>query len=201
MRDILIVEDGQQERERLRDVLQKTGYSVTACEAVGMAEEELRKDKFRLAILDIGLSDKSGSHLFNTMKRLGRVEFVIIFTGNPSPHLRQRLLDEGAADYIVKGSPQAQSQSIVQRIRELIGDPQQQQQGRAGIELAEFLSRYVQQSSRSLFLDDAEQLPVCKSCGTSNYIVAFDREPQVPPHIRGVVVCAGCDQVMDPEIS
>lgn len=200
MKDILIVEDGKQERERLQSVLTNAGYTVAACEAVALAEEELRQQQFRLAILDIGLSDKSGSHLFNTIKRSGRVAYVIIFTGNPSPHLRQRLLDEGAADYIVKGSPQAQSDGMLERVRELIGDPQSHSE-HSGLPLREFLDRCTAASSKSLFLDEADDFPPCKKCGSKQYLVVFDREPQVPPYVRGLVVCADCKQMMDLEVS
>ncbi len=94
MKDILVVEDGVKERERLRNLFTKEGYKVSACESVGEAEEELKTQNFRLAILDIGLSDKSGSYLFNSIKRLNKVTYIIIFTGNPSVHLKQRFIYE-----------------------------------------------------------------------------------------------------------
>src|SRR5437016_4051940 len=122
MKDILVVEDGRKERDRLQALFSGAGYSVVACESVGEAEKYLTQEGFRLAILDIGLSDKSGSYLFNTIKRGGRVSYIIIFTGNPSVHLKQRFIDEGAVDYIVKGSPQAKNDLLLNRITEIIGE-------------------------------------------------------------------------------
>ena len=65
MADILIVEDGKNERERLLNLFSERGYQVEAAETVSEAEGLLQSTSFRLAILDIGLSDKSGSHLFS----------------------------------------------------------------------------------------------------------------------------------------
>jgi len=115
MKDILIVEDGRQERERLEQLFSASGYSVSACESVGEAEKLLQRERYRLAILDIGLNDKSGSYLFSSLKQGDRASYVIIFTGNPSVHLKQRFLAEGAVDYIVKASLQAQNDNLLRR--------------------------------------------------------------------------------------
>ena len=78
MRDILIVEDGRHERERLESLFADAGYMVTACESVADAESALEQDQFRMAILDIGLNDKSGSYLFNSLKQDDSVSYIII---------------------------------------------------------------------------------------------------------------------------
>jgi DNA-binding response OmpR family regulator len=198
MKDILIVEDGKQERERLTDVFMKAGYTVVACESVTQAEQTLQYDTFRLAVLDIGLSDKSGSYLFNTIKRAGKVSYIIIFTGNPSVHLKQRFIDEGAADYIVKGSPQALGDAFLNRIRELLGAAQGSKA--EGIPLDEFLQRYIPEKTRRLFLNDDNSLPECSSCSSRQYLVTFDNQTQVPPQVVGLVVCAACSAPLDPQI-
>jgi len=198
MKDILIVEDGRPERERLVKLFTEVGYSVVGCESVGEAEKSLQKDQFRLAILDIGLSDKSGSYLFNTIKRGGRVNQIIIFTGNPSVHLKQRFIDEGAVDYIVKASPQAQNDSFLSRIKEVIGEPQGASPD--GLDLEDFLNKYVPETSRQLFLDMDNSYPSCKECGSDSYVVSFSHQTQMPPEISGLVVCGSCGKPMDPEI-
>lgn len=199
MKDILIVEDGPQERERLVKLFSTEGYVVVGCESVHDAEEALRNDSFRLAILDIGLNDKSGSYLFGTIKRSGRVPYVVIFTGNPSVHLKQRFIEEGAVDYIVKGSPQAHSDSFLNRIREILGAAQAAKV--AGIQLEEFLRLHVAEASRKLFLDSDNAIPECSGCRSRNYVVTFSRRPQLPPELIGEVVCAMCGLPMDPKIS
>ena len=198
MKDILVVEDGTKERERLKNLFSKDGYNVSACESVQEAEEELKSNSFRLAILDIGLSDKSGSYLFNTIKRLNKVNYIIIFTGNPSVHLKQRFLEEGATDYIVKASVEAQNERFLARVKEIIGAPVKQSS--EGIDLRLFLSKYVSDVSRKLFFDETDKFPICKDCGGEKYVVVFNHKTQMPPEVIGQVVCEACGTMMDPDI-
>lgn len=198
MKDILIVEDGIKERERLKLLFVNAGYSVTACETVTEAEETLKNNSFRLAILDIGLSDKSGSYLFNTIKRISKVNFIIIFTGNPSVHLKQRFIDEGATDYIVKASAEAQNERFLGRVTEIIGKAEKENY--EGIDLPEFLSKYVNSASKKLFYDSGDKLTNCKNCGSNEYKVIFNHKTQMPPDISGQVICVACKAVMDPDI-
>jgi DNA-binding response OmpR family regulator len=199
MKDILIVEDGKQERERLERLFSGAGYSVTACESVGAAEDSLKHEEYRLAVLDIGLNDKSGSLLFNNLRRSGKVAYVIIFTGNPSVHLKQRFIQEGAVDYIVKASPQAQNEAFLSRVREVVGAPSLKSPD--GLDLESFLSRYVLETSKQLFLDADNSLPECKNCRSRRYVVTFSHQAQLPPTVAGLVVCASCGKAMDPEVT
>lgn len=199
MKDILVVEDGKQERDRLHELFTKAGYNVVCCESVSEAESCLKFEDFRLAILDIGLNDKSGSLLFSSLKRTGKVNYVIIFTGNPSVHLKQRFLEEGAVDYIVKASAQAQNEPFLNRVVEIIGAPQAR--AGEGIDLAMFLDKYVSDKSKQLFLDPDNSFPECSSCHGRDYVVTFGHQAQVPPTITGMVVCAGCGKPMDPQVA
>ncbi len=199
MKDILVVEDGKPERERLQKLFTQNGYAVMACESVTEAEEALKTEEFRLAVLDIGLGDRSGSYLFSLIKRDKRVSYAIIFTGNPSVHLKKRFIEEGAVDYIVKGSPEAQNEAFLGRVREIIGEAHSQAPANMSLEV--FLERYVAPSSRDLFLDSKNNLPACASCGARQYLVTFSHQPQVPPDINGKVICASCGKGMDPELS
>ena len=198
MRDILNVEDGKSEREQLQRIFVDNGYSVEACENVSEAERVLRHESFRLALIDIGLSDKSGSYLFNVMKHGKNVSYIIILTGNPSVHLKQRFIDEGAIDYIVKGSLQAHKEALLQRVRDVIGDAQPDSVEALGLD--EFLKRYVPATSRRLFLDMDDRCHACKSCGAREYLVSFAYQTQMPPEILGLVVCKHCATPMDPDL-
>lgn len=199
MKDILIVEDGHQERDRLVKLFEGAGYRVSGCESAGQAEAALEREAYRLAILDIGLNDKSGSVLFGAMKRSGKVPYVIIFTGNPSVHLKQRFIEEGAVDYIVKGSPQALGDAFLHRVNELIGAAHVE--AVHGAPLEDFLAAHVAEASRQLFLDGENALPECARCRSRRYVVTFQRRPQVPPELVGDVLCAGCGAPMDPVVS
>ena len=198
MKDILVVEDGRHERQRLEKLFTSAGYSVAAAESVAEAESLLARDQYRLAVLDIGLGDKSGSYLFAEIKRGRNVGEVIVFTGNPSVHLKQRFMIEGAADYIVKGTQQAGNENFLSRVQEIIGAPQ----GAVveGLQLEDFLGRYVAPTSRQLFLDMDDSYPKCSGCGSQSYVITFAHQTQMPPEIVGLVICAKCAKPMDPEI-
>ena len=199
MKDILVVEDGAAERQRLFELFSGAGYSVVACDSVGEAEKALTENGFRLAILDIGLNDRSGSQLFHTIARVGRVQYTIIFTGNPSLHLKERFINEGAVDYIVKGSAQAQNVNFLDRVKELLGVSLGG--GSEGIPLQIFMDSYIQESSRAMFLEPDGALPVCRRCKSSAFVVTFKHEAQVPPNVVGLVVCSNCGLPLDPEVA
>lgn len=190
MKDILIVEDNSEERERLQSIFEESGYSVTSCDAAEKAEGFLTERSYRLVILDIGLGDKSGSYLFNQINALAQRPQIIIFTGNPSVHLKERFLQSGAVDYIVKGSADARKDAITRRVLELIGEPQAS--GEKGLELEVFISKYVAESSRNLFYDSAGTFAACENCGGKTYTVVFSHQPQMPPDVHGQVQCKEC---------
>ncbi len=200
MRDILIVEDNAVERKRLEGLFREAGYSVSVCETVGDAEDLLNRESFRLAILDIGLSDKSGSHLFHRLRGSGAgVTNVIVFTGNPSVHLKQRFINEGAIDYIVKGSAAAQSPSFLARVKEVLGGPQHV--SAQAVSLEQFVAHYLTPQSRALFLNMDGTLPACSNCSAVEFEVTFSHQPQVPPEVKGLVVCKKCGRPFDPQVS
>jgi DNA-binding response OmpR family regulator len=198
MPDVLVVEDNDRERERLTQLCRGAGYAVVACASAGDAEAVLAVQTFRLVLLDIGLSDKSGVHVFEILRRTAAVPHVLVFTGNPSVHLKQRLLAEGAADYLIKGTPQAHNEALLARVKTLIGAPQED--AIEGIPLDQFLARYIPPPNRGLFLNADNAIPDCSGCGSSRYLVTFAQQTQIPPDIRGIVVCAQCGQPLDPEI-
>jgi len=203
MRDILIVEDGLHERKRLNRLFTGADFSVNCAENVQEAEGQLDADPYRLVILDIGLEDKSGSHLFRRIMSASETPFVIILTGNPSTHLKQRFLDEGAAAYIVKASAAATNDSLLSTVQSLLGSAAVKEEGagaQSTIPLREFLGKYVARSSQGLFFDVDDEFPPCKRCKGQSYVVTFDHKAQLPPSVEGKVVCVNCGSAMDPEL-
>ena len=198
MRDILIVEDGLNERLRLEKLFASAKYSVSAAESATTAERLLDLEEFRLVILDIGLGDKSGTVLFEQLMRMSRPPLVIMLTGNPSVHLKKRLLEEGAADYIVKASPESKNENLLKRVESLLGAASKEVY--SGIPLDEFLKLYVSPESRELFLDAAGDIPKCSSCGHHSHKVIFHDSTQLPPIIEGRVVCSACGAEMSLEV-
>lgn len=198
MRDILIVEDGLHERQRLEKLFRAAGFSVHAAEDVQEAERLIKIESFRLVVLDIGLGDKSGSLLFDQLIRSGQPPFIVILTGNPSIHLKQRFLDQGAYAYIVKASPAAESEALLDLIASLLGTPRSD--ALTGIPLKDFLQLYIAPASRDLFLDQNRDIPPCQGCGQREYLVTFYHRAQIPPLVEGKVICAGCRRELDLEV-
>ncbi len=198
MPDILIVEDGLHERERLEKLFTTGGFSVRTAESASIAEDLLSVNKFRLCVLDIGLSDKSGSLLFQTIRRQDPKPLVVILTGNPSIYLKQKFLDEGAVSFILKASPESENENLLASIKSFLGSPETVRH--SGIELSEFLKSYVQDSSRELFLNDDLKIVACRSCSKNNFEVIFTHKTQLPPLVEGKVVCADCGEIYDPEV-
>lgn len=199
MPDIIIIEDGVNERERLEKLFVGAGFSIGSAESAAEAERLLELNDYRLAILDIGLGDKSGLCIFDRLKRLPHPPFVVIQTGNPSIHLKQRFLDEGAAGYVVKASAASSNEALLSLVQSLLGSSQRRTA--ENIPLAEFLRRYLPETSKELFLDEKMRMPRCKNCGSCSYQVTFSHKPQLPPLVEGKVICTGCFTEMDLEIA
>ncbi|MCB0328760.1 MAG: response regulator [Bdellovibrionales bacterium] len=200
--DILIVEDSVRERERLQTMFTELGYQVSSCDSVSEAEKLFQKETIKCAVLDIGLTDRSGSVLFQSLKSAQPDCQVIIFTGNPSPYLKQRFLREGALAYVVKGSEAASNESFQRLVVSAIGDADAQTPIEAqGRPLEEFLRLFIPAQSQSLFFDTDGGFPPCGECGSREYLVTFSHEIQIPPFVKGKVYCSECGVQLDPTLS
>ncbi|HEV2349516.1 MAG TPA: sigma-54 dependent transcriptional regulator [Terriglobia bacterium] len=99
---ILIVDDEQEIRESLRELLINEGYA-TATASTG--EEGLRKldeGVFDLALLDITLPDRNGLDLLKDIKRDNTDTAVIMITAFDSSQLAFQASKEGAESYVTK---------------------------------------------------------------------------------------------------
>ena len=76
---VLIIEDNENMRETLADVLEEKGYEVvtakTALEAAQMAQESF----FNIALIDINLPDKTGIDLLRRFREIfpSRINIMI----------------------------------------------------------------------------------------------------------------------------
>ncbi|MCI5065436.1 response regulator [bacterium] len=204
--DILIVEDSVRERERLETLFGGLGYTVSSCDSVAEAEQIFAKESIRCAILDIGLTDRSGSVLFQLLKDSQPGCEIIIFTGNPSPYLKQRFIKEGAVAYVVKGSEGASGEAFHRLIENTIGAPASSGEmgdggGVRGTPLLDFLREHISPPHQGLFFDTDGGFPPCPQCGSREYLVTFSQELQAPPLLKGKVLCAECSHELDPTLA
>lgn len=89
-------------RESLPDLLQELGF---AARTFASAEEFLASGYLRetdCLILDVAMKGMSGPQLQAELKRLGSRIPIVFITAQSEPSLRQRLLEQGAAGYLLK---------------------------------------------------------------------------------------------------
>lgn len=99
---VLLVEDEANLGQTLRDYLRAKKFDVELAATVRDARELFSKQKFAIAILDIGLPDGSGMDLAREF-RSQRKDCVLLFcTALNDPSLRVEGLEIGAEDYITK---------------------------------------------------------------------------------------------------
>jgi two-component system response regulator PhoP len=99
---LLIVEDDAALRKSLASNLREQGYTVD--EAGDAAEGEYFAAEFAitLAIIDLGLPDRSGTELIEKLRRDGRDFPVLILTARDHWEDKVKGLNAGADDYVVK---------------------------------------------------------------------------------------------------
>lgn len=99
---ILIIDDEQEIRESLRELLNNEGYTTATAST---AEEGLRKldeGVFDVTLLDITLPDRNGLDLLRVIKRDNTDTAVIMITAFDSSQLAFQASKEGAESYVTK---------------------------------------------------------------------------------------------------
>jgi len=81
MSRILIVEDNEDEREGLRDLLELDGHTVKTCVSASDAHETFAHFHPDAALIDIGLPDSHGVELAFRLKQQQPGLFVVIVSG------------------------------------------------------------------------------------------------------------------------
>uniref|UniRef100_A0A7V0Z795 Sigma-54-dependent Fis family transcriptional regulator n=1 Tax=candidate division WOR-3 bacterium TaxID=2052148 RepID=A0A7V0Z795_UNCW3 len=99
---ILVVDDEEIMRSSLSDWLKENGYEAMAVEDGYKAIEEVKREDYDLAIVDLKMPGMDG---IETMKRINNIKSglpVIIITAYATIETAVLAVKEGAADYIVK---------------------------------------------------------------------------------------------------
>ena len=99
---VLVVEDDDDTRANLCDILELDGYRVDAVGTMGEALEPRDWSDVVMVILDRRLPDGTAEELLPRLKRLGPNADVIVATGYADLDGAVAALRNGAADYIIK---------------------------------------------------------------------------------------------------
>jgi len=113
---ILIVEDEPQMLENMRQTLEQEKYNVETATTFKSALDKLGVYDYDCILLDISLPDGNGLELLKQLKKLGKVDGVIIVSAKDSLDDKLKGLDLGADDYLPKPFHMAELNARVKAI-------------------------------------------------------------------------------------
>ncbi|MCB0176324.1 MAG: response regulator transcription factor [Anaerolineae bacterium] len=113
---ILVVDDEENIRSSLQEMLSLTGYNVIAVESGEAALKLIAgQEKFDLALIDIKLEGLTGIEVLAMLRRLTPETVVIILTANASLETAVEALRYGAHDYLFKPCKPTELQESIER--------------------------------------------------------------------------------------
>lgn len=99
---ILIVEDGQSQREMLRDFLAREGHTVLTAEDGNQAIQSVQDGHFDLLLCDFKMPGKTGLEVLKEVKQINPEIDVIMMTAYGTIETAVDAMKSGAVDYITK---------------------------------------------------------------------------------------------------
>lgn len=118
---ILIADDDQDTVSFLASLLKANKYEVVVAFDGIQTIAVAHKEKPDLILLDIMMPVRSGINIFENLKMsaLTAITPVIFITGVANPEIRQKALEMGAADYIVKPF---ETEYLLSKVRKALGE-------------------------------------------------------------------------------
>ena len=99
---ILIVEDDENIRETIKNILEQSGYDTDVAKTGQEAERKTQTKFYNLALLDIKLPDMEGTKLLAKVHDTTPKMVKIMLTGYPSLENAMEALNQGADAYVTK---------------------------------------------------------------------------------------------------
>ncbi|MFL9878457.1 response regulator [Herbaspirillum rhizosphaerae] len=99
---ILLVEDDLMVGEAVRKGLRQDGFAIDWVQDGKAAELALKQEEYALVLLDLGLPQKNGLAVLQTLRADGNTIPVLITTARDAVADRVAGLDAGADDYLIK---------------------------------------------------------------------------------------------------
>lgn len=99
---ILIVEDDENIRRTMENILQQKGYETDTAKTGQEAEKKAKAHFYNLALLDIKLPDMKGTQLLAKLNGIAPKMLKIMVTGYPSLENAMEALNQGANAYVTK---------------------------------------------------------------------------------------------------
>jgi two-component system NtrC family response regulator len=101
-KSILIIDDDKSILNIFTRILQKQGYNTDTAETGQEALEKLQANSYDLALVDVKLPDTNGTDLLARINQTHPNMIKIAITGFPSLEDATKVIDRGAAAYLVK---------------------------------------------------------------------------------------------------
>jgi DNA-binding response OmpR family regulator len=103
---ILIVEDSTLVTDAFDILLSSAGYDVAVAGSVAQAVESANQSAIDVMLLDLSLPDGDGLEVLESLQTNGHLpRATLAMTGHDDPRIRQRCLDAGCDDVLLKPLP------------------------------------------------------------------------------------------------
>lgn len=120
MRTILIVDDEPAARFGVRRALESK-YKIVEADSARAARESIARERPDLILLDLVMPEEGGLEFLRSLRANGIETPVLVVSGLDSAKTAVEALQNGAADYIVKGYDIAELRKRVENILQLAG--------------------------------------------------------------------------------
>lgn len=112
---LLLVEDSSLIADALRVLLEQHGYAVTIADSLAAARTAIQMQTPDFILLDVSLPDGDGLDLARELTQSSTPR-IIALTGHADEATRQRCMEAGCRDVLVKPVP---SSDLVRRLRQI----------------------------------------------------------------------------------
>lgn len=106
---LLLVEDNPGDARLVREMLADTETEIVHVDRLSDALVELKRSAFTVALVDPGLPDCAGIDTIATILRVAPLMPLVVLSGLDDEDLALQAIQLGAQDYVLKGSPDAES--------------------------------------------------------------------------------------------
>jgi len=115
---ILVVDDDESIRISFKQVLAKDGHQATIVENGNLALEQVKKNQFDLAFVDLKMPGIDGIEVLKQIRNLSHKTDVVIITGFGTVATAVEAMKYGAYDYIQKPFPVETIRQVINKIVE-----------------------------------------------------------------------------------